>query len=195
MIAIGQFYIYSFHDGAEFLMTVLMLTSILVMALLAAAVMLFRTMSGGEHSLPVTAEWISDLSTERYRPMMRILDSADIEFLRAQPGYTKSMESKLRTQRCQVFRGYLRCLNSDFQRVCMALKIVMAQSEQDRPDLAAPLLDQQFRFASAMLAIRFRLRLYEYGICTVDATSLVRIFDGMRVELCTLVPNQVAAVA
>src|SRR3954467_7953575 len=116
-------------------MIVLTLTSIVVLVMIASVAMLIRMMGTRGHSLPVTAEWITDLSTERYKPMMRLLDSADIEFLRGQPGYTRQMETTLRIQRCQVFRGYLGYLNSDFQRVAMALKIVMAQSEQDRPDL------------------------------------------------------------
>jgi hypothetical protein len=114
----------------QLLMILLTLASIVVLALVAATVMLIRTMGSGKQSLPVTAEWISDLSTDHYKPMLRLLDSADIEFLRGQPGYTREMESKLRAQRCQVFRGYLRSLTSDFQRVCMALKIVMVQSER-----------------------------------------------------------------
>ena len=145
-------------------------------------------MSGGGHSLPVTAEWINELNTEQYKPMMRLLDSADIEFLRSQPGYTREMETKLRHQRCQVFRGYLRCLNADFQRVCMALKILMAQSEQDRPDLAGVLMHQQLLFATGMISVQCRLVLYRWGVGQVDVTGMVRTFDRMRMELCTLVP-------
>lgn len=174
---------------------VLTLTAMVVVALVAATVVLVRMMSGGGRSLPVTSEWINDLSTEQYRPMLRLLDSADIEFLRSQPGYSREMESKLRKQRCQVFRGYLRCLNSDFQRVCMALKIVMAQSEQDRPDLAGILMHQQLLFATGMLSIYGRLLLYRWGLCNVDVTDMVRIFDGMRAELCNLVPSAAAAAA
>ena len=176
-------------------MIVLTLTAIVILALVAATVMLIRTMGSGGQSLPVTAEWISDLSAEHYKPMLRLLDSADIEFLRGQPGYTRDMESKLRAQRCQVFRGYLRCLTSDFQRVCMALKIVMVQSEQDRPDLASVLMHQQILFATGLLGIHFRLALYRWGICSVDVTGLVRIFDGMRVELCNMVPSSVPSCA
>jgi hypothetical protein len=172
-------------------MTVLILSAMVILALIGATILLIRTMSGGGHSLPVTAEWISDLNTEQYKPMMRLLDSADIEFLRSQPGYTREMESKLRQQRCQVFRGYLRCLNSDFQRVCMALKLVMAQSQQDRPDLAGVLMHQQLLFASGMISIQCRLVLYRLGVCQVDVTGMVKIFDHMRVELCTLVPSAV----
>ncbi len=171
------------------MMIVLTLATLLVLALIAATIVLIRMTSGDGHSLPVTAEWISDLSTEQYRPMARLLDPADIEFLRTQPGYTPQVEAKLRQQRVQVFRGYLRCLNGDFQRVCMALKLVMAHSEQDRPDLAGVLMHQQLLFASGMISIQCRLVLYRFGICQVDVSSLVGIFDQMRAELCSMVPS------
>jgi hypothetical protein len=123
--------------------------------------------------------------------MMRLLDSTDIQFLRSQPGYTRDMEIQLRRQRVQVFRGYLRSLNSDFQRVAMALKIVMTHSAQDRGDLANVLMHQELVFMSTMLSIQCRLVLYRWGLCTVDVTGLVRIFDQMRAELCALVPSAV----
>jgi hypothetical protein len=176
-------------------MIVLTISAILFATLTVAAVVLVHLMRTDGRSLPVTAEWISDLSTERYKPMLRLLDSADIQFLRSQPGYTRQLEDKLRMQRCKVFHGYLRCLNTDFQRVATALKIVMAQSQQDRPDLASALIHQQVLFASGMLAIYFRLTLYRFGVCNVDVSNLVRIFDGMRVELCALVPSNMAACA
>src|SRR6266567_1345499 len=90
-------------------------------ALIWATVALLRRLGSADSCLPVTAQWIEELSVERYRPMMRLLSSADIEFLRAQPGFTPKMESRLRSQRCQIFRGYLKCLDTDFRRVCMAL--------------------------------------------------------------------------
>src|SRR5664280_432810 len=155
---------------------------------LLATVAVLRKLDSTNRSLPVTAEWIDELSTGRYRPMMRLLDSRDIEFLRSQAGFTPKMEAKLRAQRCQIFRGYLRCLDMDFQRVCMALKLVLLHSEQDRRDLSAVLVHQQVMFATGMMAARFRLFLYRWDICTVDATPLVRIFDAMRIELRTLVP-------
>ena len=153
-----------------------------------ATVALLRKLASANRSLPVTAEWIDQLSTDRYRPAMRLLDSRDIEFLRSQAGFTPKMEAKLRAQRCQIFRGYLRCLDMDFQRVCMALKLVLLHSEQDRPDLSALLVHHRIMFATGLLAARFRLFLYRWGICTVDVTSLLRIFDVMRIELRTLVP-------
>lgn len=176
-------------------MVLLIFTLLVIIAVSAVVVTMIRKMASGGQSLPVTAEWINDLSTERYKPMIRLLDSADIEFLRSQPGYTRSMEITLRMQRCQVFRGYLRHLDADFQRVCLALKLVMTQSENDRADLASVLLRQQAMFAAGTMMIQFRLVLYRWGICAVDVTSLVRIFDGMRAELCNLIPASAAACA
>jgi len=162
-------------------------------ALFIALVLLIRRVAFNASVLPLTAEWIDELSLERYRPMMRLLDGGDIEFLRSQPGFTPEMTRKLRQQRCQIFRGYLRCLNSDFRRVCSAIKILMLQSRQDRPDLASVLIHQQVMFALGMAAVHFRLFLYRWGICGVDVSGLVRIFDLMRLELRSLVPAAVSA--
>jgi hypothetical protein len=141
---------------------------------------------GGD--LPVTSEWIEDLSLDRYRPMLRMLDGGDIEFLRSQPGFTPSMATKLRAQRTQIFRGYLKSLETDFVRVCSAIKLIMLQSTHDRPELAEALLRQQITFACSMLSVRVRLLMYSMGVCSVDVTQLVKLFDSMRLELRTLVP-------
>src|SRR5690242_18787345 len=130
------------------MISVAVLAGVILVALVAALATLVRTLGAGGHCLPVTAEWIDELSIERYRPMLRLLDSSDLEFLRSQPGYTPKMESNLRAQRCTIFRGYLRCLHMDFRRVCLALKLVMVQSHYDRPDLASALMHHQVMFAS-----------------------------------------------
>ena len=167
---------------------VLAISIVTFLALAVALFLLVRKLTFNGSSLPLTAEWIDELSIERYRPMMRLLDGADLEFLRSQPGFTPRMATKLRIQRCQIFRGYLRCLNGDFQRVCAAIKILMLQSRQDRPDLAGLLVQQQMRFACEMGLVYFRLVLYRSGVCGVDVTGLVKNFDLMRLELRSLVP-------
>ena len=50
-------------------------------------------------TLPVTQEWLAELSPDRYRPMSRLLDNRDIRFLREQQGFRPEMEKRLRTQR------------------------------------------------------------------------------------------------
>jgi hypothetical protein len=170
-------------------MGLLMVLSIPIgLALAAAAIMLARKLTLTDTSLPLTAEWIDELSIERYRPMMHLLDADDVESLRSQPGFTPGMAAELRIERCQVFRGYLRCLRTDFQRVCAALKLLMLHSRFDRPDLASVLVHQQVMFECGMVVVRFRLFLYRWGLCGVDVTDLVKIFDLMRLELRRLVP-------
>ena len=157
-------------------------------AMCLGLVLLFCKLSSRVSSLPVTAEWIEDLSVEPYRPMLRLLDGEEIECLRSQPGYTPAMEVKLRAERCRVFRVHLRSLTADFSRVSTALKIVMSQSGLDRPDLASVLVHQQMLFSCGLIAVHFRLFLYRWGVCNVDVASLVKIFDEMRLKLQSMVP-------
>ena len=175
-----------------FAMGLLIVLSALTGFALAAVVVLARKLAFTDTSLPLTAEWIDELSIERYRPMMHLLDAGDVEFLRSQPGFTPAMAARLRIEWCQLFHKYLRCLRTDFQRVCAALKLLMVHSRYDRPDLASVLVQQQLMFECGMVLVRFRLFLYRFGLCGVDVTDLVKIFDAMRVELRRLVPATAA---
>lgn len=168
----------------------LLITLAIALALLLLAIggTLVRNILRTGSNLPLSADWIEELSIERYRPMLRMLDSADIEFLRSQPGFTPQMGAKLRQQRAQMFSGYLRSLESDFARVCSATKLVMLHSNQDRPDLARTLLRQQFQFATGMLNVRCQLFLYRWGLCGVEVSSILKLFDGVRLELRTVIP-------
>jgi len=165
------------------------LSLLAVLAVAATLAYLIRKIGSSGNGLPVTSEWIDDLSLDRYRPMLRMLDGSDIAFLRSQPGFTPDMARKLRAQRTQIFRGYLRSLETDFGRVCAAIKVVMLRSKHDRPDLAEALIREQMTFVFAMLSVRFHLFLYSLGVCGVEVSRLVKIFDGMRLELTTLVPS------
>src|SRR5690349_16597360 len=140
--------------------SVVILSLALTALFIGALVVLVRKAVAPGANLPVTAEWIDELSVDRYRPMLRLLDGDDLEFLRTQPGFSPRMAAKLRSQRCQIFRGYLRCLNADFSRVCAAIKIVMLQSRRDRPDLATALIRHQMLFAAGMLIVHCRLVLF-----------------------------------
>lgn len=157
-------------------------------AITSAIVFTIRKAAPRPKGLPVTAGWIEGLTLTRYRPMLRLLDPEDLQIVRSHPGYTPAMLAKLRRQRCHIFRGYLRSLQEDFARVCLALKLVMAQAGTDRRDLAAILIRSQVQFAAGMALVHVRLALYGLGFGTVDARQLLRIFDGVRVELRTLMP-------
>jgi hypothetical protein len=172
---------------------VLGMSVVISLGLALAVALLLRRVAFVSGDLPVTAEWIDELSLERYRPMLRLLESADLDFLRAQPGFNPAMETQLRRQRCQIFRGYLRSLSLDFRRICAAIKLVMLCSKNDRPDLAGALLHHQFVFGMTFLQVECALVLYRWGLCDVNVSGLMTIFDLTRVELRSLVPAAIAA--
>lgn len=139
--------------------------------------------------LQVTAEWIGELSVERYRPMLRLLDDSDFQFLCRQPGFDSKMGARLRRQRCHIFGSYLTSLSGDFRQMCRVLRILMVHSADDRPDLASLLVRKQVMFGLYMLRARWRLLLYQWGAGCVDIDRLWVLFDSLCVELHDLVPK------
>jgi len=174
-------------------MDAITISILVVLALLVALFVLVRRVISAGVELPLDSQWIAELSVERYRPMLRLLDENDLKFLRSQPGFTSRMEAKLRAQRSQVLRGYLRGLETDFRRVCTAVKLLMLQSELDRPDLASVLMQQQASFAWGMAVVNVRLVFYRWGIASVEVSDLVKRFDAMRLELWNLAPAAMGA--
>jgi hypothetical protein len=174
---------------------VLLVAISVCLAVGVALVLLFRKLIGGREKLPVSVDWISDLSASRYRPMERLLNEEDCRFLAGQPGCDRRMLRRIRGERRRLFRGYLACLSRDFNRVGAALRLLMAYSAQDRSDLARILYKQQALFALGMLAVQWHLALHACGLGTVDVRGLVRVMESMRLELRQLVPLENAAAA
>ncbi len=133
--------------------------------------------------LPVTTDWIDELSLERYRPMLRLLAEDDIRLLKQRPGCTRRMVAKFRAQRCSIFISYLRLMQADFGRISTALKIILAQSQQDRPDLASSLIRSQITFGYGIAVVQFRVLLFRWGFGPVEVAGLVKVFEGMRLQL------------
>lgn len=164
------------------------LSILAVIATGAGLVIMIRRIASPGVTLPATSDWIDELSIERYRPMLRLLDDGELRSLCSQYGITPRVAAELRRQRRQIFRGYLRGLAVDFNRVCMALKLLMLQASTDRPDLASALIRSQVAFNCGVVLVQARLVLHTCGIGTADITSLLKLFDGMRIELRTLLP-------
>lgn len=114
----------------------------------------------------------------RYRPMLRLLADEDFRFVSANP----SLKKTLRTERCRLFRGYLRCLTRDYGRLLAGLRHAMVQSGVDRPDLAQALVRNRLRFAVALCNAEIRLVLYSAGIGKVDISGLVAALDALRTQ-------------
>lgn len=176
-------------------MILILLTGIVLAFIVMAALAYVIKRIRSNESLPATAEWISELETDRYRPMLRLLADDDLNFLRSQPGFTPAMAKRLRAQRIRLFRDYLGNLENDFNRVCSLLKVILVQSNEDREDLAGLILRNQITFVLGMVRIRASIMLYSLGICSIDVSDLLKLFNGLRVEAHALIPCAIAGAA
>ncbi len=156
-----------------------------------AVALAFRKIAYPKISCPLTSEWIQELSIDRYRPMLRLLDARDSNSAQHELGFGHDRQLEFRRERGRIFREYLKRLNSDFACLCLALKIMMLQSEVDRPDLASRMLYGQIRFAVLIVSAHLRLALYQcnLGSGTVDVRRMLALFDSMHYQLRQMVPE------
>jgi hypothetical protein len=160
------------------------------LAIFAAAILISRQIATMQRRCSGSFHWTGDLSVERYRPMLRLLNGDDFRFLRTQPGVTPALINRLRKQRCQVFRGYLRCLQEDFALASDALIMVMVQSQSDRRDLIPTLIGSRLKFAAAIFRVRCRLVLYRWNVGQVPVARLVHLFEVLQLELLASTPTE-----
>ena len=120
----------------------------------------------------------------RYQPMLRLLSDADLDFA----GNNPKLRAKLRANRRQILRGYLRCLTKDYARLLSAIRRVMVESGVDRPDLASTLATNRIRFAIALCRIEFHLQLHALGVGKVDISGLVEALDSLRGAVNVMTP-------
>ena len=174
---------------------ILFLGALTFVLLVPAFVFLFRKLVLRELYTGFTMDWFDSFSVGRYKPMERLLDDADFEYLQSCSGYTRGMGRKMRMERRKLFRRYAYCLDRDFTRVCTAIKLLMIHSQVDRPDLFSLLLRKRAWFLMALLSIECRLALHACGLGTVDVRNLVGSLDSMGVQLRELVRIAQPAVA
>jgi hypothetical protein len=113
---------------------------------------------------------------DRYRPMLRLLSDADLNF----PGMDSALRNKIRGQRRELFRGYLRCLTRDYGVLLSGIREIMVESNVDRPDLAKALAKNRAMFALALWRIEANLQLHAFGIGKVDVSGLVDALGSLR---------------
>ncbi len=131
-------------------------------------------------------QWLEEFSLERYRPLERLFDPADLEFLASQPGYTALLGRKLASARRAATRLYLTELTVDFNRLVRTGREMMAASQVDRPDLASTLFRQWISFHFRILALRFRLRLAPLGLAPRRPAGLLEALARMRYTVAVL---------
>jgi hypothetical protein len=116
----------------------------------------------------------------RYRPMLRLLSDEAIESTT-----DPALRRKLRDQRGDLFREYLRYLTEDYGNLLAGVRLIMSQSGIDRPDLARAIARNRVVFVFELCRIDVRLWLYKHGIgqteaLTVNLLELMGAVDVLR---------------
>ena len=123
-----------------------------------------------------------DMSWRDYRPLNRLLDPADFEYLRAR-GVSEASIAKLRAERRKIYRLCLRSLAHDFNQVYRCVNLVLIQSRIDRPELAAELAKQKLTFYRNLLKVEFRLTLHACGVERMPVIDLLQPFEALQAQL------------
>jgi len=138
--------------------------------------------------LDAVDEAVPEHSMARYRPMARLLDSRDLEFLASRPGYRREMGTRLRDSRRRIFRMYLAELSADFQRLHAAARKIVADAPEEHAELIPMLVRQQLAFWRALAMIEVRLTLSWAGFGTIDAKGLLEIVEQLSRTVATVSP-------
>jgi len=125
----------------------------------------------------------------RYRPLLRILSDEDLAPVRN----NKKLLRRMRAERAEIFRGYVRCLSRDYARLLSGLSMAVVQSTTDRPDLAFAILRSRLLFASTLCRLDVMVLFYRFGICRVDVSGLAAVVEALSAPAAFRFNSPVAA--
>jgi hypothetical protein len=134
----------------------------------------------------ITPEWLESFSLDRYRSMSTLLGDDDFAFLSRQPGFDLSLYKKLRRERLAIFRQYLDRLISDFNRLHVTARMLVAQSTEDSSAVATRLIRLQFEFSKAVFRTELSYRLCRLGLCTVNVKYVLDPLQALSEQLSQL---------
>ena len=167
-----------------------MIGALLALVLPAIIVLLLRTF----RTIRITDVTPSEVTDFCHRPMQRLLDRAELQYLQNH-GIGKDRIHKLRRDRRNIYRLYLRSLTQDFNRVHAMLNLLLICSYSDRPDLAARLAKQKFVFYRNLLVVEVQFSLHACGFEKIPEINLLRPLEIIQAQLRELAPVTVPAIS
>jgi hypothetical protein len=175
------------------LISLVLFTPLLLFAVAAALVVpvlgkLYKTCRIEE----ITPEWLESFSVAAYHPMEGLLADEDFTFLSRQPGFDLSLYRKLRRERLRIFRQYLTRLISDFNRLHLVTRALIAQSPVDRSDLVSKLIRLKIRFSVALIRAEASYVLCRFGLSSLPVRALILHLEEMHAQLGALSAAQTA---
>jgi hypothetical protein len=140
----------------------------------------------------ITPEWLENFSTSAYHPMEGLLADEDFTFLSHQPGFDLSLYRKLRRERLRIFRQYLTRLVSDFNRLHLVTRVLIAQSSDDRSELVSKLIWLKVRFSIALIRAEASYVLCRFGLSSLAVRGLILHLEEMHAQLTAVSAGQAA---
>jgi hypothetical protein len=140
----------------------------------------------------ITPEWLENFSTAVYQPMEGLLADEDFTFLSRQPGFDLSLYRKLRRERLRIFRQYLARLVSDFNRLHLVTRLLIAQSAEDRSELVGKLVRLKIRFSIALIRAEASYWLCRFGLRSLAVRALIMHLEEMHAQLSAVSAAQTA---
>lgn len=140
----------------------------------------------------ITPEWLENFSTSAYHPMEGLLADEDFTFLSRQPGFDLSLYRKLRRERLRIFRQYLTRLVSDFNRLHLVTRVLIAQSSDDRSELVSKLIWLKVRFSIALIRAEASYVLCRLGLSSLAVRGLILHLEQMHAQMSAVSAGQAA---
>jgi len=137
-----------------------------------------RLLAGQSDAVSANARVAADY----YKPMARLLAEDEFERLTSL-GLTRRQVEHLRASRRRVFRQYLEGLQGDFRALHREARMLLRDSTEDRPDLAAELVKQYAVFQYSVALAHGRLAAHSLGLQPVDTKGLLESVRWMHQQV------------
>ena len=122
--------------------------------------------------------------------MEGLLSDEDFNFLSRQPGFDLSLYRKLRRERLNIFKQYLNRLIVDFNRLHVAARFLLSQSQNDESKLVTRLMWLRIRFSVAVIRAQISYALSRIGFNCVAAKSVIHCLEEMSYQLSAIPARQ-----
>jgi hypothetical protein len=130
--------------------------------------------------------WINRFSVRRYKALERLVSDRDERFLSSHPACQPGMVRRLRRERRRILRTFLRGIRRDFERLCLAGRLIALYSPVDRPDLTRDLVRLQIVFQFALARVWLQVYLAGWGLGSVDIRRVVGPVVALHAQLGTV---------
>jgi len=134
---------------------------------------------GLDDDLAGDRESISDY----YRPMVRLLDDRELSAVQSLSHISAADFRRFRAGRVEAFRGYLRGIRLDFNRIEFKLRYMMLAGHEEDAKLVSDLNRMKTRFQRELLRVQCQLALCQLGVTTVEVGGRVEVLEQCEAVL------------